>query len=254
LSILNYPFLKMSLKLVNPFSYPLAMGTGGVLLFVGTRLVALPNILVVPLAVGLTIVVSYLRQGQEPTPEKARLRQVQSELEGVRGEAQHLQQQAQILLEQANLLLRQEQLSPLSMEILATVRYGCDLAIVLPEKIEALALKLPQTRSLLDKDTLQQKLKKVRSEKLKASGSSLQSLQRLEESLQRNLSLMNANQNDRQSQIHNLSALIEDLAGVLQRLQNHLQTANLADLDQIDQLQLLVTEMNQLQQETNLFI
>ena len=65
---------------------------------------------------------------------------------------------------------------------------------------------------------------------------------------------MNTNQNDRQSQIRNLSALIEELAGVLQRLQNHLQTANLADLNQIDQLQALVTEMNRLQQETDLFV
>jgi hypothetical protein len=242
------------LKLVNPFSYPLAMTTGGVLLFVGTRLVALPSLVVVPAAVGLTIAVSYWRQHQQPTPQKSQLRQVRSELEGIRGEASQLQHQAQLLLEQANLILRQEQLSPLSMEILAAVRYGCDLAIVLPTKVEALALKLPQTRSLLDKDTLQQKLKKVRSEKLKASGSALQSLQRLEQSIQQNLNLMNANQNDRQSQIHNLSALIQDLAGVLQRLQNHLQTANLADVDQVDQLQILVTEMNQLQQETDLFI
>jgi len=244
----------MTLKLVNPFSYPLAMTTGGVLLFVGSRLVALPSVVVVPLAVGFTLAVSYLRQRQEPTPEKEELRQVQSELAGVRGEARQLQQQAQILLEQANRLLRQEQLSPLSMEILAAVRYGCDLAIVLPEKVDTLALKLPQTRSLLDQTSLEQKLKTVRSEKLKASGSAFQSLQRLEESIHRNLSLMNANQDDRQSQIHTLSALIQDLAGVLQRLQNHLQIANLADTDQIDRLNELVTEMNRLQQETDLFI
>jgi chromosome segregation ATPase len=244
----------MSFKLVNPFSYPLAMTIGGALLFVGSRLVALPSLMVVPLALGSSVAVSYWRQEQEPTPEKMLLRQVQSELEGVRGEAKQLQDQAQTLLNQANLLLRQEQLSPLSMEILAAVQYGCDLAIALPQKVEDLALKLPQTQSLLDRDTLQQKLKKVRSEKLKASGSTLQSLERLEESLERNLNLMNTNQNDRQSQIHNLSALIEELAGVLQRLQNHLQTANLADLNQIDQLQALVTEMNQLQQETDLFV
>lgn len=244
----------MTLKLVNPLAYPLAMTAGGILLFVGIRVVALPNVVAVPMAAGLTIAVSYLRQQQEPSPEKSALRQVQSELEGVRGDAHQLQQQAQTLLEQANQLLRQEQLSSLSMDILAAVRYGCDLAIVLPEKVDALALKLPQTRSLLDQTSLEQKLKAVRSEKIKASGSALQSLQRLEESIQRNLGLMNANQNDRQSQIHNLSALIQDLAGVLQRLQTHLQTANLADLHQIDRLQELVTEMNRLQQETDLFI
>jgi hypothetical protein len=140
------------------------------------------------------------------------------------------------------------------MDILAAVQYGCDLAIALPEKVDRLAAKLPQTRSLLDTASLQQQLQQVQTEKLNATGSAYTSLQRLEESLQRNLSLLNTNQDDRQAQILNLAALIQDSAGVLQRLQNHLQTANLADVNQLDQLQELIGEMNRLQQEADLFV
>ncbi|MEY2976259.1 MAG: hypothetical protein RLZZ435_396 [Cyanobacteriota bacterium] len=244
----------MSLKLVNPFSYPLSITAGGLLLFLGVRWIALPSLVAMPLAAALTIATAYLRQHQEPSPEKERLSQVQSELEGVRRSAQNLREQAQTLQAQAKAILRQEQLSPLSMDILAAVQYGCDLAISLPEKVEMLAVKLPDTRSLLDATALQQQLQQVRSEKVKATGRSLASLERLEASLKRNLKLTTANQDDRQAQIHNLSALIQESAGVLQRLQNHLQTANLADTTQIDRLQALVEEMNQLQQEMDLFV
>ena len=243
-----------SFRILNPLSYPLAVAAGGLILFFGVRIAALPTVLVAPIAAGFTIAAATVRQHQEPTPEKEILRQVQAELQGVRTAADRLRQQAADLLRQANQVLRQEELSHLSMDILAAVQYGCDLAIALPEKVDRLAAKLPQTRSLLDTDSLEQQLQQVQRDKLNATGSAYSSLQRLEESLQRNLSLLNTNQDDRKAQILNLAALIQDSGGVLQRLQNHLQTANLADVNQLDQLQDLIGEMNRLQQEADLFV
>ena len=126
--------------------------------------------------------------------------------------------------------------------------------VIFESRFDRLAAKLPQTRSLLDTDSLEQQLQQVKRDKLNATGSAYSSLQRLEESLQRNLSLLNTNQDDRKAQILNLAALIQDSGGVLQRLQNHLQTANLADMNQLDRLQDLIGEMNRLQQEADLFV
>ncbi|MFP3344818.1 hypothetical protein R0J87_20285, partial [Halomonas sp. SIMBA_159] len=85
-----------------------------------------------------------------------------------------------------------------------------------------------------------------------SSGASYQQLQSLQESLQRNIRLAKQGEDARQAQVISLNTSIQNLAGVLQQLQNKLRSADLADVQQVTELQNLSEELNSLQENVDI--
>ena len=65
--------------------------------------------------------------------------------------------------------------------------------------------------------------------------------------MQRNIQLAEEGKNARTAQITSLYTLIQDSAGVLQKIQNKLRTADLTDAQQVMQLQASTDELTSLQ-------
>ena len=237
-------------KIANPLNYPLAVLAGGVVLFVGVRLIQLPSIIVVPVAGAIATAGASFLQAKQPA-------KIQLENPALERELQTAKQQANLLKEKSeNLRLEAEKLltSSFQMELLTAVQYGCDRTLELPAKIDQLAKRLHGTDSLLSVTDLEKQLAQVKKKRQKSSGLAQQQLQQLEASLQRNINLAQQGQDARQAQVFSLVTLITESAGILQQLQNRLRTSDLNNSEQINELRGLSDELSNLQANVDLFV
>ncbi|WP_293061458.1 MULTISPECIES: hypothetical protein [unclassified Moorena] len=124
----------------------------------------------------------------------------------------------------------------------------------LPSKIDQFSQRLHGTDSLLSVTELQQQLQEVEAKKTKSSGVARQQLQQLATSLQHNITLARQGEDARQAQVIALATLITDTAGVLQQLQNRLRTSNLEDIQTLEELRSLSTELAGFQDNMALFL
>jgi hypothetical protein len=227
------------MKLANPLNYPIAVLAGGVVLFVGVRSIGLPSTAVIPASVGVAVAgASYLksRQGESlalNNPELA------AQLQAIRALAATLAAKSQDLRSEATRLLTSSE----QIELLAAVQINCDRTLELPSKIDNLAKRFKGDDSILSVRELQWQLAEVRQKLRSSSGIASQHLNQLETSLQRNIDLAQEGQDTRLAQILNLSTIVQNSAGVLQRLQNQLRQASLSDSEQIEELRLLSDEL-----------
>ena len=237
------------MKLVNPLGYPLSVLAGAVVLVAGVRLVHLPSVVVVPLAIVVATGGAVVQKSQErsPTLDNPALEQ---ELQSVRQQAKNLAEKADHLRQEAARLLTEST----QMDLLAAVQYACDRATELPGKIEQLIRRMQGADSLLVVRDLQAQLREVETRSQTSSGVAREQLSRLADSLRRNIQLAQQGQDARQAQVVSLSTLIFDSAGVLQAMQNQLRTANLADGAQTQELRSLSEELRQFQETVDLLV
>ncbi len=239
------------IKLVNPLYYPIAMLASGVVLIVGVRLMGLPNVVILPTTGIIATAGAALLHSREPNAQKLAKQQLQRELQMMQASGKALAEKADVLRQEANQLLTR---GSFQLELLITVQDACDRAIELPAKINQLASRLQGTDSLLSVSELQQQLVDVQAKQRSSSGVARQHLNLLAESLQRNIRLAKEGQDTRIAQIASLYTLIQDLAGVLQQLQNKLRTSDLTNLEQIKELQHLSIQLLSFQENVDLLI
>jgi hypothetical protein len=108
--------------------------------------------------------------------------------------------------------------------------------------------------SLLSKSELQQQLLEVQAKQRSNSGVARQHLDRLADSLQRNIQLAGEEQNLRIAQIVNLYTLIQDYAGVFQQWLNKLRTADLSNSEQVEELRSLSAKLNGFQENLDILV
>ncbi|MFB2836567.1 hypothetical protein [Floridanema evergladense] len=239
------------MKVANPLYYPVAVLAGGIVLVAGVRLINLPNYIILPTAAAVTIAGATVLKSREPDPKKIAQQQLQQELQIIQNSAKMLASKAETLRQEANQLLTQ---GSFDLEMLTTVQYACDRAIELPGKIDRLSKRIQTNESLLSINELQAQLQEVQVKKQSSSGVALQHLNQLAKTLQQNIELAKEGQNTATAQLTNLHTLIQNSAGVLQKLQNKLRTGDLTNSQEIQELELLSTELNSFQENVDLLI
>jgi uncharacterized protein (UPF0335 family) len=138
------------------------------------------------------------------------------------------------------------------MELFAAVQFACDRTDELPSQIRQLAQKMQGQDSLLVVKGLERQLKEAIAKSPRSTGVAKEQLDKLIESLERNLELAQQGQDARQAQVVSLSRLISDQAGILLQLQNKLRTSNLHDNQQILELQSLSEDIKNIYANVNL--
>jgi len=238
------------MKLANPLYYPLPVLIGAIVLVAGIRLAKLPSILVLPISGAIAMGGAALRKSQAPVSLNLNNPELETELLNLQKQAQTLKlKAADLQAESIRLLTRSTQ-----MDLLATVQLTCDHVQELPTKITQLAQRMQGPDSLLSVNDLQRQLAGVETKLQASSGVMREQLTKLATSLRQNIHLAQAGQDARQAQVASLSTLILDSAGALQKLQNCLRTADLADTEQTVELRTLSDELSSVQASLDLLI
>ncbi|BAY35765.1 hypothetical protein NIES2111_00810 [Nostoc sp. NIES-2111] len=237
-------------KLANPFYYPVAVFVGGVSLFLGVRLARLPSVVMLPVAVGITVAGASFLNSREPQ---------YLELDNPELEVQinHVKTSALALVNQANELRLEAKKSltdAFQLELLAGIQMSGDRLVELPGKIDNLVWNINGNNSLLSIEALQKQLQEVKQKIQASSGVAKQHWQQLADSLQRNIKLTKEGEDTRLARIINISTLIQDSGGLLQRLQTKLRNSDLSDSEQINGMILLSDELNSLTENLDLLV
>lgn len=231
------------MKLANPLYYPLPILLSGIALVAGIRLAKLPSFVMLPVAGAVALGGATLRKSQLPVSLNLNNPELEADLLGLQQQANTLTRKAEDLRsEAARTLTRSTQL-----DLLAAVQLACDRIQELPTKILQLAQRMQGSDSVLAVSDLQKQLLNVETKLQSSSGVMREQLTRLAASLRQNIQLAHEGQDARQAQVASLSTLILDSAGVLQKLQNHLRTADLANAEQVFELRLLSDELSSFQ-------
>ncbi|WP_231866915.1 hypothetical protein [Anabaena sp. 4-3] len=238
------------MRLVNPLYYPLAVLGGGVTLFVGVRLVSLPSPVMLPLAIGVAMTGASFLQSRQSRCLELDNPELEREILGVKKSALVLVNQAKSLRLEAQRLLT----DTFQVELLTTVSMSCDRVADFPGKFDLLVQHLQGSNSLLSVDELKGQLKEVKQKLSSSSGIAKTHLNQLADSLKRNIKLAQAGEDGRLVRIINISILMQDFAGVSQKLQTGLRTSDLSDGEQIHQLQLVADELYSLSESLDLVV
>lgn len=240
------------MKIVNPLNYPLAVLIAGICLFLGVRIIKLPNVIILPSTVAIALIGSTIlaQNNQQESKVKLDNKALEKELNEAKKEAQLLLNKAETLRLEAKKLLHDSW----QMELLTAVEYSCDRTLELPQKIEDLSNKLSGGDSLLSVEELTEKLKEIKKKQKSAEGLALRQLKQIESSLNRNIALTKQGKSARQAQVFSLTNLITESAGILQQLQNKLRTADLTNSEQIQELKSLSEELNNFQDNVDLLV
>ncbi len=238
------------MKLANPLYYPLPALVGAITLVAGIRLAKLPSYVVLPVASAVAVGGAAFRKSQLPPALNLNNPALEAELLALQQQAQTLTLKAEDLrLEAARLLTHSSQ-----MDLLAAVQLTCDQVRDLPAKITQVSQRMQGQDSLLSVQDLQRQLAKVEAKLQSSSGVMADQLTQLAASLRQNIQLSEAGRDARQAQVANLSTLVLDSAGRLQKLQNHLRTADLANAQQTTELRSLSDELSLVQTSLDLLI
>jgi hypothetical protein len=236
------------MKIANPLHYPLVISIAGISLFVGVRVINLSSKIVLPTSIIIAFLGSSLLSKDSQSLELEN-KLLERELNSIYQEANFLVAKAEELrLEAQNLLHDSWQ-----MDLLTAVEYACDRTLELPHKIELLSQKISGGDSLLSVEELEKKLAEIKKKKKSTYGVAQRQLEKIEASLQRNISLARQGESARQAQVFSLTNLITESAGILQELQNKLRTADLTNSAELNNLQNLSEELTSIQ-ENNYFL
>ncbi|MGJ3251113.1 MAG: hypothetical protein ACFE0J_08275 [Elainellaceae cyanobacterium] len=238
------------MRLANPLYYPIPVLVGAIALFVGVRVARLPSIVMVPVSVAIATLGASIRKSQEPEGLGLDNPALERELKSVQNQAELVANQGEALRVEATRMLTELD----ELELLAVVQLACDRAKELPAKVDQLARRLHGSSSLLSIQDLQQQFKEVEDKLHASSGVAREQLQKLADTLRSNIRLAQEGQDARQAQVISLSTLILDAAGILQRLQNKLRTADLTNTSETSELRSLSNEFNHFQENVDLLI
>ncbi len=237
------------MKLANPLYYPLAVLAGVIILVLGVRVGGVSHLVMLPVAAAIATAGAAVLKGQEP--ESLGLAPgLEQEFRSLQAQAVSLVDKAQVLREEAAKALTEAN----QMDLLVAVEGACDRTAELPAKLTQMAKRLQGGESLLSVDEMQQQLNQVEAKARRSSGIAGEQLDRLADSLRRNIQLAREGQDARQAQMVNLSTLISDTAGILQKLQNQLRTANLNNSEDMQALAALSQDFQSFQENVDLII
>ncbi|MGF1535414.1 MAG: hypothetical protein ACFB4J_02850 [Elainellaceae cyanobacterium] len=238
------------MKLANPLYYPIPVLVGAVVLVLGVRVFRQPSVVVVPAAVAVATAGAALRKGQEPESLGLDDPQLESNLQAVRQQAVTVAEKSHALREEATRLLTQAD----QLELLSAVQYASDRAEELPQKIDNLARRMRGGRSLLSVEDLERQRREAEQQAKASSGVAREQWTKLVNTLERNIRLAREGQDARQAQVVSLRALTLEAAGVLQKLQNELRTADLTDTRQTSEVKALSAEFASVQENLDLLM
>lgn len=238
------------MRLANPLYYPIPILIGAIALFVGVRVARLPSAVMVPVSVAIATLGASIRKSQEPEGLGLENPALERELKSVQNQAERVANQGEALRVEATRLLTELD----ELELLAIVQLACDRAKDLPAKVDQLARRLHGSDSLLSTQDLQRQFKEVEDKLHASSGVAREQLQQLADTLRRNIQLAQEGEDARQAQVVSLSTLILDAAGILQRLQNQLRTADLTDTSATSELRSLSNEFRHFQENVDLLL
>ncbi|MEB3279993.1 MAG: hypothetical protein VKK42_13850 [Lyngbya sp.] len=239
------------MKLANPIYYPVAVLIGGITLVAGVRLAGLSNKIILPTVAVVTVATASVLKSREPNEKKIAKKQLQQEVELLKVSSKNLAIKAEELRQEAKKLMNK---TSFNLDVLVAVQEICDRTIELPQKIEKIAERLPEQESLLSVNELEKQLLDVKSKIRSSSGITRQNWEQLAASLERNMALAQAGQDTRQAKIISLSTSIQNSAGVLQKLQNKLITADLSNSKERQELRSLSNELNDYQANLDILI
>ncbi|MEO0867736.1 MAG: hypothetical protein AAFY17_04655 [Cyanobacteria bacterium J06642_11] len=238
------------MKLANPLQYPLAVLAGGIFLVGGVRVGRLPAVVAIPGAAIIATAGAAILKSREPDKVELTNKAINREFQQVRQQAVDLGTRADELNAEATRLLTASD----QIELLGVVQYACDRTQELPQKIDQLALRLEGNNALLSVSELERQLKQAESKVRHSQGIAQEQWGKLANSLKRNIALAQQGEDARQAQLANLSTLIAESGGVLQRLQNRLRTADLNNATSANELRDLSDEFKALQENVDVLI
>lgn len=237
------------MKFTNPLHYPVAVLIGGIVLFIGARFIQLPNIIILPVAIGIILVSAIYFQKREAKALNLENRELEREIKTVNNSALILASQAkEVLLEAAKILT-----DTFQVDLLATLQISCGQVIEAPNKIDTFLRRLQNYKSLLSVQDLQQQLSEVE-RKILATGYNKRHLNELADSLRRNIKLAKDGRDTRLVQVYSISTQIQNSAGILQQIQTQLVNFNTSDYQKNQELQLLANQLTNSQENLDLLI
>ena len=239
-------------KLANPLNYPLAMLAGGIVLIAGTRVLNVPVFVAVPAAVATAVGGGIAVKRWRPPLVQLDDSELARELSDIRQSAKDLAVKAQQLLTESRQLLKDN--NSFQMDLLVSVEFACQRASELPQKIDAMGQRLRGKNSLLSVEELEAQLESVNERLAQSSGIANVHLGQLASSLRNNIALVREGNDARQAQTIALSTAIQETAGVLQQLQNHLGTADLTDSNRVNELRSLSDELKGFQENVDILV
>ncbi|BAZ08491.1 hypothetical protein NIES4071_02960 [Calothrix sp. NIES-4071] len=232
----------------NPLHYPVAILAGCICLFIGARILQLPSIIILPIAIVITIVGAIYLQKREANTLNVENRELEREIQTVNNSANSLASQAkQVNLEATKILT-----DVFEVDVLATLQIGCSQAIEAPIKIDNFLRHLRNAKSLLSIEDLKQQLAEVERKAL-AKGTKTQLIE-LAASLRRNIKLAEEGRDTRLLQVYNISTQIQNCAGILQQVQTKLVNFNSHNFQQSDELKTLANQLITSQESIDLLI
>ena len=235
------------MKIANPLHYPVVILIAGISLFLGVRVINLSSKIVLPTTVLIAFLGSAILAKDNKSLELEN-KLLEKELNAIKKEANLLVSKAEELrLEAKNLLHDSWQ-----VDLLTAVEYACDRTLELPNKIDQLSKKISGGDSLLSVEELEKKLASINKKKKSTYGIAQRQLEKIESSLQRNISLAKQGESARQAQVFSLTNLITESAGILQELQNKFRTADLSNSEELHDLQNLSEELTAIQENNYL--
>jgi hypothetical protein len=235
------------MKIANPLNYPPVILIAGITLFLGVRVINLSSKIVLPTSVLIAFVGSAILAKDNQTVDLEN-KLLEKELNSIKKEANLLVSKAEELRLEAKKLLHDSW----QIDLLTAVEYACDRTLELPEKIEQLSKKISGGDSLLSVEELEKKLTDIQKKKKSTYGIAQRQLEKIEASLQRNISLAKQGESARQAQVFSLTNLITESAGILQELQNKFRTADLSNSEELKNLQSLSDELTAIQENNYL--
>lgn len=239
------------MKLVNPLNYPLAVFIGGICLFLGVRIANLSSLIILPLSGSIVFISSNILAKKETEVEtNIDNTALEKELNKAKNQAELLIKKSESLRLEAEKLLQDSS----QLDLLTTVQYTCDRALELPQKIENLSNRLHGGDSLLSVEELNKQLQDIQTKQKYSRGLALKQLKQLEKTLKNNIQLALEGQDAREAQVFSLVNIIIELSGILQNLQNKLRTSDLNNSDAIQELKMLSEELNNFQDNVDLFV
>lgn len=232
------------MALVNPLHYPLAVFLGVVVWVVGVRVWFWPRLVVLPVGVLVTLAVSWWLHQRESQavldPAVARqVQQLRQQVQALVAGAERVRAEAARLLAEAP-----------DWDLLVTVQEVCDQVQTLPQAVEQQLQRLQQLdEAVLSVRALEQQLAQVRRQQRQASPPAAAQFEQLAATLERNIQLAQAGQDTRLAQLAALATLVQETAGVLQQLQNHLRAIDLGNQRQVAEVRTLSDTLRSLEQQ-----
>lgn len=228
------------MQLANPFSFPLAILAGVVVMTAGIRLLQLPQVLVLPVATGVALGTASLRKTQQPPSWGLSDPDLEVDLQVTAQRAQQLVKLSTNLRQEGTQTLTQVE----HIDLLVALQLTCDRVQSLPMRVDQLAKRL-QHQQLLSLTDLQQQRQQAQARAEKSTGLIREQLNRMVASLDQNIHLVEQGQDSRRAQVANFSTLLLDMAGLLQALQNQMKNTPLTVAD-LQEMQALTQELRNL--------